>query len=204
MLQVSVINIDGPSLLYQKHIASEISTGIISLQFITCSVYGFAKNILAVGTKDSSVLVLDSETGNTLKTGTGAVRPKNPSKALFMQILGKSLQRDQLSKHTDISYQWSECLFCLAFKCLNYFYDVVQMDSVNQLQDQLEKIAWIWEKGIMLTVQQQRICTFCCVLKRLCISIHLSMLYWYGVLYFYPYELLGTRRLASWNYFLLF
>jgi hypothetical protein len=89
LLQVSVINIDGPSLLYQKHIASEISIGISSLQFITCSVYGFAKNILAVGTKDSSVLVLDSETGNTLSTGTGAVRPKNPSKALFMQILGK-------------------------------------------------------------------------------------------------------------------
>lgn len=152
LLQVSVINIDGPSLLYQKHIASEISVGIIYLQFITCSVYGFAKNILAVGTKDSSVLVLDSETGNTLTTGTGAVRPKNPSKALFMQILGKSLQRDKLLKHTDISYQWSECLFCLAFKCLNYFYYVVQMDSVNQLQDQLEKIAWIWKKGIILTV----------------------------------------------------
>ncbi|XP_024641061.1 uncharacterized protein [Medicago truncatula] len=100
---VSVINIDGPSLLYQKHIASEISVGIIYLQFITCSVYGFAKNILVVGTKDSSVLVLDSETGNTLTTGTGAVRPKNPSKALFMQILDgqcepitRSVRKDSL------------------------------------------------------------------------------------------------------------
>ena len=89
MLQVSVINMDGPSLLYQKHIASEISTGIISLQFITCSLHGFEKNILAVGTKDSSVLALDSETGNTLSTET--VHPKKPSKALFMQVLGKSL-----------------------------------------------------------------------------------------------------------------
>jgi hypothetical protein len=76
--------------LYQKHIASEISTGIISLQFITCTLYGFSKNILAVGTKDSSVLALDNETGNTLSTGT--VHPKKPSKALFMQVLGKSLQ----------------------------------------------------------------------------------------------------------------
>ena len=80
---------DGPSLLYQKHIASEISTGIISLQFLTCSLHGFEKNILAVGTKDSSVLALDSETGNTLSTET--VHPKKPSKALFMQVLGKSL-----------------------------------------------------------------------------------------------------------------
>ncbi|XP_027193278.2 uncharacterized protein [Cicer arietinum] len=82
---VSVIDIDGPSLLYQKHALSEISTGIISLQFITCSLYGFEKNILAVGTKDSSVLALDSETGNALSIGT--VHPKKPSKALFMQVL---------------------------------------------------------------------------------------------------------------------
>ena len=89
MLQVSVINIDGPSLLYRKHIASEISTGIISLQFKTCSLHGFEKNILAVGTKDSSVLTLDGETGNTLSIGT--IHPKKPSKAIFMQVLGKSL-----------------------------------------------------------------------------------------------------------------
>ncbi|KHN41818.1 Syntaxin-binding protein 5-like [Glycine soja] len=82
---VSVINIDGPSLLYRKHIASEISTGIISLQFKTCSLHGFEKNILAVGTKDSSVLTLDGETGNTLSIGT--IHPKKPSKAIFMQVL---------------------------------------------------------------------------------------------------------------------
>ncbi|RDY02840.1 Syntaxin-binding protein 5, partial [Mucuna pruriens] len=82
---VSVFNIDGPTLLYQKHIASEISAGIVSLQFLTCSLHGFEKNILAVGAKDSSVLALDKETGNTL--GTGTIRPKKPSKALFMQVL---------------------------------------------------------------------------------------------------------------------
>ena len=86
-LQVSLIDIEGATLLYQKHIASEICTGIISLQFLTCSLHGFEKNILAVGTKDSTVLVLDSETGNTLSTGS--VHPKKPSKALFMQVLGK-------------------------------------------------------------------------------------------------------------------
>ncbi|KAK7309410.1 hypothetical protein RJT34_06115 [Clitoria ternatea] len=82
---VSVVNLDGPSLLYQKHIASEISTGIVSLRFKTCSLHGFEKNILAVGTKDSSVLALDGETGNSLSIGT--IHPKKPSKAIFMQVL---------------------------------------------------------------------------------------------------------------------
>ncbi|KAL2348696.1 hypothetical protein Fmac_002696 [Flemingia macrophylla] len=82
---VSVINIDGPSLLYRKHIASEISTGIVSLQFKTCSLHGFEKSILALGTKDSSILALDGETGNPLSIGT--IHPKKPSKAIFMQVL---------------------------------------------------------------------------------------------------------------------
>ncbi|KAK7252631.1 hypothetical protein RIF29_36717 [Crotalaria pallida] len=81
---VSVINIDDPSLLYKKNIKSEISAGIISLQFVTCSLNGFEKNILAVGTKDSSVLALDNETGNSLSSET--IHPKKPSKALFMQV----------------------------------------------------------------------------------------------------------------------
>ncbi|XP_004287725.1 PREDICTED: uncharacterized protein LOC101298930 isoform X1 [Fragaria vesca subsp. vesca] len=82
---VSVINIEGPTLLYQSHIASEISTGIISLQFETCSFHGFDKNVLAVATEDSSVLALDSDNGNTLSTSL--VHPKKPTRALFMQIL---------------------------------------------------------------------------------------------------------------------
>lgn len=81
---------DGLTLLYQKHIASEISAGIISLQFLACSLHGFDKNILAVGTKDSSVLALDNETGNM--TSSETVHPKKPSKALFMQVFGKGLQ----------------------------------------------------------------------------------------------------------------
>lgn len=87
LLQVSVIDIEGPTLLYQNQIASEFCTSIISLQFQTCSMHSFEKNALIVATKDSSVLVLDSDTGNTLSAGR--VHPKKPSKALFMQILGK-------------------------------------------------------------------------------------------------------------------
>ncbi|KAK7406932.1 hypothetical protein VNO78_08568 [Psophocarpus tetragonolobus] len=82
---VSVINMDGPSLLYRKHIASEISAGIVSLQFKTCCLHGFEKNILAVGTKDSSIVALDGETGNSLSIGT--IHPKKPSKAIFMKVL---------------------------------------------------------------------------------------------------------------------
>ncbi|OAY57661.1 uncharacterized protein LOC110609749 isoform X2 [Manihot esculenta] len=84
---VSLIDLKGPTLLYQKHIASEISTGIISLQFETCSLQGFEKNVLVVATKDSSVLAVDVNTGNMLSTST--VHPNKPSKALFMQILDK-------------------------------------------------------------------------------------------------------------------
>ncbi|CAL5366047.1 unnamed protein product [Camellia sinensis] len=82
---VSLIDMEGPILLYQKHIASELCTGIISLQFETCSIHGFEKNILVVATKDSSVLAVESDTGNTLSSAL--VHPKKPSRALYMQIL---------------------------------------------------------------------------------------------------------------------
>ncbi|GLT82525.1 hypothetical protein SLE2022_008890 [Rubroshorea leprosula] len=82
---VSVVDIEGPNLLYERHVASEICTGITSLQFKTCNLLNFEKNLLVVATKDSSVLAFDSDTGNMLSTSV--VRPKKPSKALFMQIL---------------------------------------------------------------------------------------------------------------------
>lgn len=85
--QVSVFDIEGSNLIYQKRIASEISTGIISLQFKSCNLQGFAKNVLTIATKDSSILALNDETGNTLSASM--VRPKKPSRALFMQILCK-------------------------------------------------------------------------------------------------------------------
>lgn len=86
-VQVSVFDIEGPTLLYQENIASEISTGIISLQFDTCFLHGFEKNTLVVATKDSSVLALDADTGNLLSSSS--VHPKKPCRALFMQILGR-------------------------------------------------------------------------------------------------------------------
>ncbi|KAF2312505.1 hypothetical protein GH714_034900 [Hevea brasiliensis] len=75
--EVSLMDVKGPTLLYQKQIANEISTGIISLQFRTCSRHCFKKNVLVVATKDSSVLAVDVDTGNMLSTST--VHPKKPS-----------------------------------------------------------------------------------------------------------------------------
>ncbi|KAL2522035.1 Transducin/WD40 repeat-like superfamily protein [Forsythia ovata] len=83
---VSLIDPEGPTVLYQRHIPSELSTGIISTHFETCNLHGFEKNVLVVATKDSSVLALESGTGNTLSSNV--VRPKIPSRALFIQILG--------------------------------------------------------------------------------------------------------------------
>lgn len=80
--QISLFDIQGSSLIYQKRIAS-----VISLQFESCNLQGFEKNVLTIATKDSSILALESETGNTLSANM--VHPKKPSTALFMQILCK-------------------------------------------------------------------------------------------------------------------
>ena len=77
---------EGPTQLYQQHIESELSTGIISVHFQTCNLHGFEKNVLAIATKDCSVFALDSDTGN--KLSTNMVQPKKPSRAFFMHILG--------------------------------------------------------------------------------------------------------------------
>ncbi|KAH0871699.1 hypothetical protein HID58_078721, partial [Brassica napus] len=82
---VSLVDVEEATVLYTKHIASEICPGITSLQFESCSVQGFEKNVLVVAMRDSSVFALDSDTGNMI--GTNMVKPKKPFKALFMQIL---------------------------------------------------------------------------------------------------------------------
>lgn len=73
-------------MLYERHIASELSTAVVSLQFGMCSLHGFEKSVLVVATKDSSAWALESETGNILNTSP--VHPKKPSKALLIHMLG--------------------------------------------------------------------------------------------------------------------
>lgn len=86
-IQVLLIDPDGPSVLYERHIASEFSTGIISIHFETCSFHGFEKNVIIVATKDSSVVTLERDTGITLSSSV--VRPSKPAKALFTRVLGE-------------------------------------------------------------------------------------------------------------------
>lgn len=88
-MQISVIDIEGSSILYQKKIGTELSSDVLSLKFESSELCGFEKNILIIATRDSSLLALDADTGNTLSSS--AVHPKKRSKTLFMQILGNSI-----------------------------------------------------------------------------------------------------------------
>ncbi|KAL6959822.1 hypothetical protein U1Q18_039974 [Sarracenia purpurea var. burkii] len=110
-----------PNLLYQKQIASELCTGIVSLQFKTCSFHGFEKNVLVVATKDSTVLAVEHDTGNTL--GSGLICPKKPSRALFMQILdgkdtsGRGFNKDSIdfsknNSNDDVTPKQLSLLLC--------------------------------------------------------------------------------------------
>ncbi|XP_021722917.1 uncharacterized protein LOC110690403 isoform X2 [Chenopodium quinoa] len=85
---VSVINVEGSSMLHQKKIGTELSSDVISVKFESSALHGFEKNVLVIATKDSSLLAIDADTGNTLSSSV--VHPKKPSKALFMQTLEAS------------------------------------------------------------------------------------------------------------------
>ncbi|XP_010266195.1 PREDICTED: uncharacterized protein LOC104603774 isoform X3 [Nelumbo nucifera] len=91
---ISLIDMEGLTVLFQKHIASEFSNDVISLEFNACRFHGFEKNVLFVATKDSSVLALESDSGNTLSTSM--VHPKKPSRALFMKTLGGQDMSDNM------------------------------------------------------------------------------------------------------------
>lgn len=93
---VSLVDIEEATLLYQNYIATELCRGVNSVQFETCTFHGFQKNLIVAATKDSSVVALDRETGNLLSTKL--VRPKKPSRSLYMQILGSNI-----SGHLDLS-----------------------------------------------------------------------------------------------------
>lgn len=98
---VSLIDPDGPSVLYERHIASEFCTGIISIHFETCSFHGFEKNVIIVATKDSSVVTLERDTGNTLSSSI--VRPNKPVKALFTRVLDCSSRGSSMPDAIDVN-----------------------------------------------------------------------------------------------------
>ncbi|CAH2076634.1 unnamed protein product [Thlaspi arvense] len=114
---VSLVDIEEATVIYTKHIASEICSGVISLQSESCSVQGFEKNVLVVAMRDSSVFALDSDTGNMI--GTNMIKPKKPFKALFMQILdgkqdssGNGTDSNRESIVEDVSIRQPSVLIC--------------------------------------------------------------------------------------------
>jgi hypothetical protein len=114
---VSLVDIEEANVLYTKHIASDICPGIISLQFESCIVQGFEKNVLVVAMRDSSVFALDSDTGNMI--GTNMIKPKKPFKVLYMQILdgkqdtsGNGFDTSRESTVEEISIRQPSVLVC--------------------------------------------------------------------------------------------
>ncbi|PIA46731.1 hypothetical protein AQUCO_01500343v1 [Aquilegia coerulea] len=109
---VSVIETEGPTVLFQHHTTSEVCNSIMSVRFETCSFHGFEKKVLFIGMKDSSVLALESDTGNTLSTST--IHPKKPARALYMQILDGSDSPNSSGANfvEDASHKQSFLLLC--------------------------------------------------------------------------------------------
>lgn len=86
MFQISVIKIEDATILYQKQLECRVSGGIASLQFELYSHNGYDKDLLIVGMEDSSISVLEEETGKLLNANP--VQTNRPSRALLLQTLG--------------------------------------------------------------------------------------------------------------------
>lgn len=86
VFQVSVIQMEGTTILYQKQIPGQVYSGIMSLQFVNHGQNGSENSILLVGMEDSSVLALEEDSGHALSANP--VKTKKTCKALLMHILG--------------------------------------------------------------------------------------------------------------------
>ncbi|KAJ3680432.1 hypothetical protein LUZ60_016710 [Juncus effusus] len=91
---LALVNTEEASIIYQKQIQGQVSSGIISMQFEKFVQEGFEKNILLILTEDSSVLAFEEESGNDISPNS--VHTKNPSRALLMHVL-EATSEDSLS-----------------------------------------------------------------------------------------------------------
>ncbi|TVU14871.1 hypothetical protein EJB05_38367 [Eragrostis curvula] len=107
---VSVINIEDATILYQKQFECRLSGGIASLQFETYSHNGYDKDILVVAMEDSSIFILEQETGKLLNTNP--VQTEKPSKALLLQILELAPDDASVSDNHDTVSKESLLLLC--------------------------------------------------------------------------------------------
>ncbi|KAJ8505231.1 hypothetical protein OPV22_006117 [Ensete ventricosum] len=100
---VSVIQMEGTTILYQKQIPGQVYSGIMSLQFVNHGQNGSEKSILMVGMEDSSVLALEEDSGHALSANP--VKTKKTCKALLMHILDASPNGVWTSDYVDTSKQ---------------------------------------------------------------------------------------------------
>ncbi|KAL6882619.1 hypothetical protein ACP4OV_011309 [Aristida adscensionis] len=107
---VSVINIEDATILYQKQFECRLSGGIASLQFDTYSHNGYDKDILIISMEDSSIIILEEETGKLFNANP--VQTNKPSKALLLQIMELSPDVASVSDNQDAASKESLLLLC--------------------------------------------------------------------------------------------
>ncbi|CAM0903341.1 unnamed protein product [Alopecurus aequalis] len=105
---VSVIKIDDATILYQKQLECRVSGGISSLQFELYSHNGYDKDLLIVGMEDSSISILEEETGKLLNPNS--VQTNRPSRALLLQTL--ELSSNDVSDNHNTASKESLLLLC--------------------------------------------------------------------------------------------
>ncbi|OEL26589.1 hypothetical protein BAE44_0012391 [Dichanthelium oligosanthes] len=107
---VSVINVEDATILYQKQFECRLSGGIASLQFEIYSHNGYDKDILIIAMEDSSIFILEEETGKLLNTNP--VQTDKPSKALLLRMLELSHSDASVSDNHDTVSKESLLLLC--------------------------------------------------------------------------------------------
>ncbi|KAL6652218.1 hypothetical protein ACP70R_011143 [Stipagrostis hirtigluma subsp. patula] len=107
---VSVVNVEDATILYQKQFECRLSGGIASLQFDTYSHNGYDKDILIITMEDSSIFILEEESGKLLNTNP--VQTNKSSKALLLQILELSPDATSVSDNQNAVSKESLLLLC--------------------------------------------------------------------------------------------
>ncbi|VAH35190.1 unnamed protein product [Triticum turgidum subsp. durum] len=127
---VSVIKVDDATILYQKQLECRVSGGIASLQFELYSHNGYDKDLLIVGMEDSSICILEEETGKLLNANP--VQTNRPTRALLLQTLELSPNEAPGSDNHDTALKESLLLLCTE--------DAIRLFSLSHAIQGMKKI----------------------------------------------------------------
>uniref|UniRef100_A0A453CMF3 Lethal giant larvae (Lgl)-like C-terminal domain-containing protein n=1 Tax=Aegilops tauschii subsp. strangulata TaxID=200361 RepID=A0A453CMF3_AEGTS len=127
---VSVIKVDDATILYQKQLECRVSGGIASLQFELYSHNGYDKDLLIVGMEDSSICILEEETGKLLNANP--VQTNRPTRALLLQTLELSPNEAPGSDNHDTALRESLLLLCTE--------DAIRLFSLSHAIQGMKKI----------------------------------------------------------------